>query len=126
MRNWWWWVLGGGAVLWAINKAQADAPETRVEGILNVSITWKPGTNTMAAVSAGLNAIQTLGSCGGPQVISAVGAPAVAGSVVTSATNTLWTHNRLGPIKDSVRACFLKALRAVDPNITDVQATRVS
>jgi hypothetical protein len=126
-QNFWWWLFGAGAVLWAVNKNRAEA-QTRKEGNLAVSISWKPGTNTMVAVNNSLNALlKVLTVCEGfPSIVGAVQAPAVSGSVANSIFTALWTHDTMGPIKESVRVCTLKALQALDANITDFQASRIS
>lgn len=125
MRNFWWWVIGGGALLWVVNKSKAETP-TRVEGNLEVAITWKNGKNTLAAATAAFKGLSAMVGCGGPALLGASGQYRTAGAVTGMAYNAVWSHNIVGPIKESVRVCMLKSLQALDSNILDFQATRTS
>jgi hypothetical protein len=128
MRNFWWWVIGAGGLLWVVNKSKAEpahyAKGLLPSGDLAVSITWKPGQMASGYIDLG----RMLANCGGPPLISntEVGNSSVSGTTVTRIFRAAWTHNNMGPIKESVRVCLLKALQALDANITDVQSTRVS
>jgi hypothetical protein len=124
MRNkFWWYLLGGGIALWAINRAKADAS---VEGLLNVKITWKAKTNTPQAISYIMNVMDAMEGCGGPKILGAVGGTSTSGSAAVGSVNAVWTHSKMGPIKESTRVCTLAKLQGLDPNVVDFQATRVS
>jgi hypothetical protein len=121
-----WWVAGGGALVALANRSQAQAARV---GDLVVRVTMKPGTVSMPAVNAILNGL--LGVRGTvcptfPQVVSATGAPAVVNDGLQATFSATWTHDRLGVIKADARACALKYLQGLNPNVLDFAAERVS
>lgn len=124
--RWLWWVVGGGTLLALANRGQAQAERI---GDLAVKVTMKPGTVSMPAMNAILNALlsardtvcQTF-----PKVISTSGMPSAAPDGIQAVYSASWTHDRLGAIKADVRACVLKYLQGINPNVTGFAAERVS
>jgi hypothetical protein len=124
MRNYWKWLIGGSLAFWAYKAyAQGSKP-----GNLSVTITFKPGGLNMASMNNALNAILGMRQVctGAPDIQNAASAPSVAGNTVGVVFSALWTHDRLGPIKETVRACYLAHLQALDKNVIDIRAERVS
>ena len=126
MRNYWKWLIGGGLAFWAY-KVYAQTPERL--GDLKLTIVFKPNTLSMPGMNNALNAMAGMRQVctGAPMLGSAVQAPGVFnGTTVVTVISATWTHDTMGPIRESVRQCYLNHLQAMDSNVVDVRAERIS
>jgi hypothetical protein len=130
-KNYWLWlILGvGGVLLWAKSLAAETLKPTGI-GELAIDVgNFKSGSGD--AVLAAILAANA--SCPGlPTIVKLNRGPFVAGGGAGPGplsamyiVDAAWTHNTLGPVKESVRACLERLLQTVNPGAS-VTATRLT